>query len=252
MKKSFVIFLVPSLVLALVLGIAAASFVDVPADAYYAEAAQRMADQGILTGYGDGYYYGEQNVTRAQMAVVACRLLDKEDEAKSLAGDTVFSDIKDVHAWATGYVNYAVANGIIIGDGDGNFRPDDNVKYEEAIKILVCALGLDEGVEIDPTDWSKEYIEAAEKVGLTKNLIGKKGEAMKRSDVAVICDAAMTVLKTEAESIEADSKETPETTVVPEAPTKPVVSDTTEVTKETQATEKTKVTRPNMTPEEEI
>ncbi len=180
--------------------IAAAFFVDVPEDAYYASAAERMAEKGILTGYGDGYYYGNQNVTRAQMAVVACRILGKEPEAKALAGKTEFNDVTDAHAWATGYINYAVANKIFVGDGDGNFRPDDNVKYEEAVKVIVCVLGLDKDVKIDPTDWSKEYIEAAEKANLVQKLAGKKGEAMLRSDVAVLCDASVTALETAVET----------------------------------------------------
>ena len=44
------------LVIGTVFAVAAASFVDVPEDAYYAKAAERMAERGILSGYGDGYY----------------------------------------------------------------------------------------------------------------------------------------------------------------------------------------------------
>ena len=214
MKKTALIAFLLVSVLAAALVAGAASFVDVPADAYYADAAQRMADKGILTGYGDGYYYGGHNVTRAQMAVVACRVLGKETEAKALAGDTVFNDVTSAHAWATGYINYAVANKIFVGDGDGNFRPDDNVKYEEAVKVIVCVLGLDKDVKIDPADWSKEYIEAAEKANLVQKLVGKKGEAMLRSDVAVLCDASVTMLETAAE-----------TTVVTTTEKKPVGGD---------------------------
>lgn len=226
--------------------LSAASFVDVPADAYYAEAAQRMADKGILTGYGDGYYYGDHNVTRAQMAVVACRVLGKEDEAKALAGDTDFNDVTDAHAWATGYINYAVANGIFVGDGDGNFRPDDNVKYEEAVKVIVCVLGLDEDVKIDPTDWSKEYIEAAEKANLVQNLTGKKGEAMLRSDVAVLCDASVTALEA-AEETEATTTTPKTTTGSTTGNNKPATTTTTTTEPEPEETTEA-TTRPNETP----
>lgn len=173
---------------------AGASFVDVPENAYYAEAANRMNEMGILTGYGDGHYNGDENITRAQMAVVAVRLLGKEEEAKKLAGETVFDDFTPAHDWATGYVNFAVSEKIIVGDGDGNFRPDDPVKYEEVVKTIVCVLGLDEGVKIVPGDWSKEYIEAAKKANLLNGLIGQKGEPMKRSDIAVICSSSIDAL----------------------------------------------------------
>ena len=125
-------------------------------------------------------------------------------------GETAFSDVvKD--AWYTGYINYAVANGIIVGDGDGKFRPDDYVKYEEVVKVVVCVLGLDEDVKIDPSDWSKEYVEAANGAGLLGSLIGKKGEIMLRSDIAVICDKAMTILD---KAVEATTTTTKKNTVV--------------------------------------
>lgn len=193
MKKVGFIFSVAVLTVLVVLSAFAISFDDVDANDYYAEAAMRMADRGILSGYGDGMYYGDQPVTRAQIAALVCKMLGKTDEATALAGKTVFRDVSE-DAWYTGYINYAVANDIIAGDGDGNFRPDDNVKYEEVIKVIVCVLDLDGGIKIDPSDWSREYINAAKKAGLTGNLIGKKGTPMLRSDIAVICDAAMTIL----------------------------------------------------------
>ncbi len=175
------------------IGVFAASFTDIEEGAYYSDAAERMADRGILSGYGDGMYHGDESVTRAQLAALICKMLGKADEAASLAGATKFTDVvKD--AWYTGYINYAVANGIIIGDGNGCFRPDDFVKYEEVVKVVVCVLDLDKDIRIDPADWSKGYIKAADEAELLFSLIGKKGEIMLRSDIAVICDKAMAVL----------------------------------------------------------
>lgn len=207
LKKVLCFVLSAFIVLGIIVVAKASTFVDVPDDAYYADAAERMADRNILSGYGDGYYYGNQSITRAQVAALVCKMLGKADDAAALAGKTAFADIPETN-WSTGYVNYAVANGIINGDGDGNFRPDDSVKYEEVVKVIVCVLGLDKDVKIDPADWSKEYIEAADKAGLLKNLIGKKGDAMLRSDIAVICDAAMVILdEKEAEDSTASTQE---------------------------------------------
>ena len=197
-KKIFAFVLAAALLCTAAFSAAAATFTDVAEDAYYADAAERMAARGILSGYGDDSYHGDECVARSHIAALVCKMLGKVDEATALAGVSAFSDI-DVDSWATGYVNYAQANGIITGDGNGKFRPDDYVKYEEVVKVIVCVLELDEDIEIDPTDWSKEYIEAAEDAGLLENLIGKKGEYMLRSDLAVICDAAMTYLDQQAE-----------------------------------------------------
>lgn len=201
MKKFYFGISVLALVLVAIISVFAASFTDIEDGAYYSDAADRMAERGILSGYGDGGFYGGESVTRAQIAALVCKMLGKADEAAALAGKTAFNDVID-GAWYTGYINYAVANGIIIGDGDGNFRPDDFVKYEEVIKVVVCVLGLDENVKIDPADWSKEYIEAASAAKLIENLIGNKGTPMLRSDIAVICDAAMVVLDGMAETTE--------------------------------------------------
>lgn len=199
MKKFYLVLISLVLAATAALCVFAASFNDVEDGDYYADAAERMAHRGILSGYGDGYFYGGESVTRAQIAALVCKMLGKTTEAAALAGKTAFADVNE-DAWYTGYINYAVANGIILGDGDGNFRPDDFVKYEEVVKVVVCVLGLDKNVKIDPSDWSKEYIEAAENANLVQKLIGVKGTPMLRSDIAVICDAAMVVLDKAEES----------------------------------------------------
>ena len=211
MKKLFANVVLAATVLVTVIGVFAASFTDIEVGEYYSDAADRMAERGILSGYGDGKYHGDESVTRAHLSALACKMLGKADEAESLAGETVFTDV-NVDAWYTGYINYAVANGIIVGDGNGKFRPDDYVKYEEVVKVVVCALGLDKDVQIDASDWSKEYIEAADSAGLTKNLIGEKGTVMLRSDIAVICDAAMAILDGNSENVDATVSETAATT----------------------------------------
>ena len=198
MKKILSIVTVTVLAVFIATTVFATSFKDVKDSDYYAEAAERMVKRGILSGYGDGMYHGNEPVTRAHIAALVCKMLGKAKEAEKLAGETVFTDV-NLDAWYTGYINFAVSEGIINGDGDGKFRPDDNVKFEEVVKVVVCVLDLDGGIKIDPADWSKGYIAAAEKAGLMKNLIGKKGEPMLRSDIAVICDAGMTVLDAASE-----------------------------------------------------
>lgn len=58
-------------------GVAAAqSFPDVPADSYAAEAVSRLADLGIVIGFPDGTFRGNEAFTRYQAALVVTRLLD--------------------------------------------------------------------------------------------------------------------------------------------------------------------------------
>lgn len=161
------------------------TFTDVTGKEYYAYAAKVLAKLEILKGYEDGSFGADKDITRAEMAAIICRMLGKEADANKAQGKTDFDDVSSSH-WATGYINYASDNGIIEGDGDGKFRPEDNVKYEEAIKMVVCAVGLGDNVMVDPQDWSKEYLEIASNNGITDDVKGSKGKSSSRGDVAVM------------------------------------------------------------------
>lgn len=174
-------------------------FTDVKVDDYYAEAAEILAELGIISGYPDGTYGAEKAITRAEMAAIVCRIIDKEVEAEKAKGETIFDDVAGDY-WASGYINIAVKEGIINGDGNGKFRPEDEVKYEEAIKMIVCALGYAEGIEVDSIDWSRPYIEFADKKGITADLMGKKGEAAMRGDIAVMSYAGIKALEADVKA----------------------------------------------------
>ena len=202
MKKFTRIF---SLVMAVVLLLAsassvfAASFKDVRGNEYYATAAKSLADKGILSGYENGTFGASKSITRAEMATIICRMLGQRTLAKT---STKFSDTKSSH-WASGYVKYAADKGIIGGDGNGKFRPGDKVKYEEAIKMVVCAIGYDRCVMPNALDWSAPYIEIAKANGITKSLQGSKGKYATRGDVAVMVYNALNAKSSKVLSVPA-------------------------------------------------
>lgn len=160
-------------------------FSDVKASDYYAEAVEALAQMKVISGYEDGTFGAEKSVTRAEMSAIVCRVLDMEEDAKDAKGETAFDDVDENH-WASGYINIAFDEGIINGYENGEFRPSNKVKYEEAIKMLVCALGLAEDIEVDPDDWSAAYIDIADENSITENLKGKKCEDATRGDISVM------------------------------------------------------------------
>ena len=181
------------------------AFTDVSGTEYYAESAETLASLDILAGYEDGSFGADKEITRAEMAAVICRMIDKEADAEKAKGETKFDDVSKDH-WATGYINIANAEGIINGDGNGKFRPEDNVKHEEAIKMVVCALGFDEGITVDPKDWSKGYLDVADSKGISKLLKGSKGKASTRGDVSVmVCNGLKDDLAAPTTSLDAGS-----------------------------------------------
>ncbi len=167
---------------ALSVGALAISFKDINGNEYYAESAKALAELGIINGYEDGKYHAEKNITRAEMATIVCRVLGKTLLDTS---STKFTDTPKSH-WASGYVTYAANEGIIGGDGDGKFRPEDNVKYEEALKMTVCTVDFDRCLMPNALDWSAPYIAIAKANGITVGLTGSKGKAATRGDVAVM------------------------------------------------------------------
>ena len=191
MKRLTSIFLVLAMLLTLApMNIFAAEaentvFSDMKETDYYAQAATALEQLDILAGYPDGTFGAEKSITRAEMAAIVCRMIDKEADAEKAKGETIFDDVSSDH-WASGYINIASKEGIINGDGNGKFRPEDDVKHEEAIKMVVCALGYGDDVEVDAKDWSKGYLEVADEKGISADLKGTKGKASTRGDVAVM------------------------------------------------------------------
>lgn len=99
----------------------------------------------IMYGYEDGSFGGNNNVTRMEYTAVIVRLLGYEETAKGYNKST-FSDISD-DSWGKGYVAVASNLGLVDGTGDGKFSPQNNVTFNQAVKIMVSALGYKQHAE---------------------------------------------------------------------------------------------------------
>ena len=86
MKKT----LVSALTTALVMGAASTTFAaanpfeDVPADHWAYDAIAQLAADGVIEGYGDGTYRGDQEITRYEMAQMIARAMAKGGGDKAL------------------------------------------------------------------------------------------------------------------------------------------------------------------------
>ena len=182
LKKTLAVVL--AFVMVLSMGLTSFAYTDVTAGTKVAEAVGVLSNLNILTGFEDGTFRPDETVTRAQMAAIICRVLGMEDQAVSSQGTTAFSDVAADH-WASGYVNVAQAQQIINGYPDGTFRPENQVAYEEAIKMVVVALGRELEAQ-KKGGWSQGYLAAASSAGITKNANGTVGSAAARSTIAIL------------------------------------------------------------------
>ena len=97
---------------------------------------------GVMVGDTNGDFRGEATITRAEFAVILCRIKNFEGLAKSYQGYSSFIDMEE--HWAKGYVEAARMNEFINGYPDGTFRPQEIVTVGQAAKMLVCALGYED------------------------------------------------------------------------------------------------------------
>ena len=99
-----------------------------------------ISSLGIMTGYEDGSFGADNLITRAEFTSAAVRLAGQADSANAGMYDGRFSDVSP-DFWGAGYIAVASNMGIINGYTDGTFLPNNNVTYNEAIKMIVCLLG---------------------------------------------------------------------------------------------------------------
>ena len=109
-------------------------FSDVNEGDWYNNAVSTMVQAGILTGYGDGTFKPNANITRGEFATIAARFLSNPYSTKDRFYDT------EGH-WAEVYINRAAEAGWIDGYPDGTFRPDQAITRAEAVTLVNAVLG---------------------------------------------------------------------------------------------------------------
>ncbi|NLB81751.1 MAG: S-layer homology domain-containing protein, partial [Clostridiaceae bacterium] len=178
LRKVFAVVITLSMILSTVAF--AAVFSDVTDSAAYAEAIELGAALNMFTGYEDGSFKPDGDITRAEFAAIIVRMLGQEAQSSGAAGATKFADVPSTH-WAAGYINIVTNLGIVNGYGDGNYGPEDNVTYEQAVKMCVVALGYEPAAG---GNYPVGYLTIAQQRGVTTNVRGTSGVAINRGQVA--------------------------------------------------------------------
>ena len=182
LKKTLVLLVVFSMILSTLVPVFAATDVD---GLDCEDQVTRMEALGIIKGFEDGTFRPTETITRAQMAVIICKMTGVTD-AIANANKNVDSKFSDVKAgeWYTGYVNIASNNGIITGFPDGTFRPNETLTLNQVLTLCVKALGRGGYVDKMGT-WPANYIAEAARLNLLKDVKGASDA--NRGNVAVIC-----------------------------------------------------------------
>lgn len=183
MRKILSLVLVLSLVLgSMSMAFAATSFSDIE-DENVLKAVQRLNAFGIVDGYEDGSYKPGKDITRAEFAKLLVTALGLESAADAAKGVSQFSDVTGTE-WYAGAVNVAAGQGIVNGYLDGTYKPDAEVKYSEAVTMLVRALGYKD--EFLPGKWPQNYIAKAAGLDITDDVNFQPNGFADRGSVAVL------------------------------------------------------------------
>ena len=180
LKRALSLLLSSTMVLGmLVMGSSAASYKDVTSE-YNKEAIDVMEAVSVMVGDENGNFNPDQNVTRAQMAVIMANLLDlKVDDFKNAV--IPFTDVPE---WARPYVAACYADGITAGTSATTYGSNDTVTAAQAGLMMLKALGYFQNPGDFGNDWQLAAIKQASKIDLYDGINAGATTALTRNEVA--------------------------------------------------------------------
>ena len=118
---------------------AAASFTDVPADAYYAKAVAWAASEQIVSGTGDNKFSPNLAVTREEIAAMLYRYADAMGKVPAdgwFYNGASYTDAAAVSSWAKQSVEYCSMMGVVSGKDGGRFDPKGSAQRCEFAAMI--------------------------------------------------------------------------------------------------------------------
>ena len=149
-------------------------FTDVNEGDWYYNNVMDAAENGYVTGLGDGIFAPTKATTRAEFASMIAKAMGYEANPDA---PSMFPDVAD-DFWGKAAINFCAHNGIITGYDDGTFQPNKAITRQEAASILRNAFKLTESSsETFPDDsaisgWAKESVYIVKASGLMKGDAG--------------------------------------------------------------------------------
>lgn len=153
----------------------ALAFNDV-ADDYWAKPyIDALSSRGLITGFEDGSFKPDAEITRAQTANIVSRTFDLTADKENLE----FSDVSSDY-WARESIGEVVRGGFMTGFPDDTFDPGAAVTRAQALTTLVTGLGIESPTNIQASldrytdaneipNWANEKMAAATTGSLVVN-----------------------------------------------------------------------------------
>jgi hypothetical protein len=113
------------------------SFGDVDGQ-WYSDAVLWAAEMGVVSGYNNGDFGANDNMTREQMATILYRYSSNKGYDMTVSSDmSDFSDAGETSSWAQDAVAWAVSIGLMSGKGDGSIDPQGTASRAEVATVFM-------------------------------------------------------------------------------------------------------------------
>ncbi|MCL2837584.1 MAG: S-layer homology domain-containing protein [Oscillospiraceae bacterium] len=163
----------------------APNFSDVPNTSAHYQAITVLAAFDVIRGFPGGTFGPTMNVTRAEFTAMLMRTMNL-DGIGDTTGELPFTDISDPNVvWAIPNIITASGMGIVNGVGDGLFAPNENVLFEQAVTMIVRALGYSVVAADRPGDaWYSGFISVGHQQGVLDRSGGTVNAPATRQTIA--------------------------------------------------------------------
>lgn len=161
----------------------AAQFPDIQSGTPLENAAAVVSALDVMKPFEDGTFRPEQAMTRAEFMKVVV-LVNGLGEVAALENSSKYSDVP-AGSEDAGYIMVASNLGLVEGYEDGTFRPEEEILYEQAVKIVIRMLNYDQHLD-EKTAYPFGYLALAEQLRISKNVNGTVGKAVTRGQVALL------------------------------------------------------------------
>ncbi|WP_046227360.1 S-layer homology domain-containing protein [Paenibacillus dauci] len=114
------------------------SFSDVAGGSWYQDYVGTAADYGLLTGYADGTFKPDRNISREEAIAIlvrAIQLANIDTSTGSSASLQAYRDANQVSGWASSAVGFAAQQGIVQGNA-GLLNTDSPVNRAETAALM--------------------------------------------------------------------------------------------------------------------
>lgn len=173
------------------------SFTDLTTNHWAYKDIIELCQAGIINGYPDGTFGPERSITRAEFAkiIVGVKGTTLVNPAQPTYQDAARNN------WYYQYVETATQAGLVMGDGKGKFRPNDQISRQEIAIILVRAMGMQNeaaakaqemtsfGDDAQIAAWAKGHVVIAVEQGLINGYPGNP-PTFKAKNTATRAEAA--------------------------------------------------------------